>query len=261
MLHERRADLLGILNGVDYREWSPERDPFISAPYSADDPDGKAVCKADLQQSTGLPVAPTTPLIGIVSRLADQKGFDLIAEIAPTLLGRNLQMVVLGTGDAHYQRLLADLHYRYPDRLALHIAFDDALAHKIEAGSDIFLMPSRYEPCGLNQIYSLRYGTIPVVRATGGLEDTISEFDSETGAGTGFKFKPYTAAALLECLDRALGLYGTPDWPAIRRNAMLADFSWDRSAQAYLDLYRRMRPDADRVVAAPASQPRHPPAR
>lgn len=248
VLHHRRADLLGILNGVDYDEWSPDHDPLIVAPYSADDPAGKAPCKTDLQAASGLPVAPTTPLIGIVSRLADQKGFDLIAEIAPTLLGRSLQMVVLGTGDARYQRLLADLHYRYPDRLAIHIAFDDALAHKIEAGSDIFLMPSRYEPCGLNQIYSLRYGTVPVVRATGGLEDTITEFDPETGAGNGFKFKPYTAAALLECLERALALYGTPDWPTIRRNAMLADFSWDRSAQAYLDLYRRMRPDAGRVT-------------
>ena len=255
VLHQRRADLLGILNGVDYAEWNPAHDPYTAAPYSADDPSGKAACKVDLQQAAGLPAAPTTPLIGIVSRLADQKGFDLIAEIAPRLLDRNLQMVVLGTGDAHYQRLLADLHYRYPDRLALHIAFDNGLAHKIEAGSDIFLMPSRYEPCGLNQIYSLRYGTIPVVRATGGLEDTINEFDPETGAGTGFKFKPYTAVALLECLERALDLYGTPDWPTIRQNAMRADFSWDRSAQTYLDLYRRIRPDVGHLKGTALVRP------
>ena len=250
VLRARRAALLGILNGVDYREWNPEHDRFIAAPYSADNLAGKVACKADLQRVMGLAATPTTPLIGIVSRLAGQKGFDLIAEIAPALLRRNVQMVVLGTGDKPYERLLMDLQAIQPGRFAARVAFDDALAHKIEAGSDIFLMPSRYEPCGLNQIYSLRYGTVPVVRATGGLEDTIHEFEPQTGMGTGFKFKPYTAAALLDCLERALALYRTPDWPTIRRNGMRADFSWDRSAQAYAALYSRVQPDAAPIRAA-----------
>lgn len=249
VLRARRGALLGILNGVDYSEWNPEHDRFIAAVYSAGDLAGKAGCKEDLQRVMGLRPVPATPVIGVVSRLAAQKGFDLIAEAIPALLRRDVQMVVLGAGDGEYARLLTDLQTRHRDRLAVRIAFDDALAHKIEAGSDIFLMPSRYEPCGLNQIYSLRYGTVPVVRATGGLEDTIHEFDPETGTGTGFKFKPYSAVALLECLERALALYQTPDWPAIRRNGMLADFSWDRSAQAYVDLYRRLRPDADTITA------------
>ncbi|MCK6555583.1 glycogen synthase GlgA [Candidatus Binatia bacterium] len=252
LLRQRRSDLLGILNGVDYRDWNPEHDPFIAARYSANDPAGKLACKVDLQQTIGLPCSPKTPLIGIVSRLAAQKGFDLLAEVVPAMLQRhNLQLAILGTGDDQYARLLGDLRAQFPRQLAVRIGFDEPLAHKIEAGSDIFLMPSRYEPCGLNQIYSLRYGTVPVVHATGGLEDTIAEFDHETGSGTGFKFKSYTASALRACLERALDLYGSPDWPTIRRNGMRADFSWDRSAQAYMDLYRRIRPDASLTESLP----------
>jgi starch synthase len=241
VLGTRRDALVGILNGVDYAEWSPEHDHHIVAHYSADDLAGKAACKADLQAAVGLTVRPDQPLIGIVSRLAAQKGFDLLSTIAPELLHKHLQMVVLGSGDASYQELFSRLAHHHKKRLAVRIAFDNALAHKIEAGSDIFLMPSHYEPCGLNQIYSLRYGTIPVVRSTGGLADTITDYDPATGGGTGFKFTEYSSAALVACIERALDAYRTPAvWRTLIRNAMQADFSWDRSAQAYVDLYRRV---------------------
>ena len=190
----RRHALTGILNGVDYDEWSPERDTYI---VQRDIPSmicsGKGACKTDMQKRMGLPVDAKIPVIGIVSRLADQKGFDLLAEIAPQLLRKRVQLVVLGSGDAKYQELFRQLAQKWHKRLAVHIGFDNALAHTIEAGSDMFVMPSRYEPCGLNQIYSLRYGTIPIVRATGGLQDTITTFDPATGSGTGFKFTDYTA--------------------------------------------------------------------
>jgi starch synthase len=241
VLAARRAALVGILNGADYSEWNPEHDRYIIQHYSATDLRGKAACKADLQASVGLSVNPKVPLIGIVSRLAAQKGFDLLGEVAPRLLSKQLQVVVLGSGEAEYQELLSTLARKHPKRLALRIAFDNALAHKIEAGSDMFLMPSRYEPCGLNQIYSMRYGTIPVVRATGGLQDTVTDIDAATGAGTGLKFSDYTGAALLACIERALHAYRTPKrWQQLIQNAMRADFAWDQSAQAYADLYRRL---------------------
>ncbi|MFN8626489.1 MAG: glycogen synthase GlgA [Candidatus Binatia bacterium] len=241
VLADRRAVLVGILNGADYGEWSPEHDRHIAAPYSVDDLRGKAACKADLQAAAGLPMRPEQPLIGIVSRLAAQKGFDLLGESAAELLHRHIQMVVLGSGDASYERQFRDLAHRHRNRLAVRIAFDNALAHKIEAGSDLFLMPSRYEPCGLNQIYSLRYGTIPVVRATGGLADTVTDYDPASGNGTGFAFVEYSGAALSACVDRALHTYGRPEaWLSLVRNAMQADFSWERSARAYIDLYRRV---------------------
>jgi starch synthase len=241
VLVARRDALTGILNGVDYEEWSPEHDAHVAARYSADDLSAKTACKADLQAAVDLPVDAKVPLIGLVSRLADQKGFDLIATIAPQLLRKRLQIVVLGSGDAHYQELLLDLQRQFKKRLAVRIAFDNTLAHKIEAGSDMFLMPSRYEPCGLNQMYSLRYGTIPIVHATGGLQDTIVEFNARNGQGTGFKFAAYTADALMACIDRALRAYrAEKPWGTLMRNAMHADFSWDRSAAAYADLYRRL---------------------
>ena len=241
VLVRRRQALTGILNGVDYEEWSPECDAYIAARYSADDLAGKAACKADLQTILGLPVDPQVPLIGIVSRLADQKGFDLIAAVAPQLLRKRLQIVVLGSGDALYQNLLLDLQRQFKKRLAVRIAFDNALAHKIEAGSDMFLMPSHYEPCGLNQLYSLRYGTIPIVRATGGLQDSVVEFDARRRQGTGFKFVEYSGEALLACIERALRAYRTPaSWSTLMRNAMHANFSWDRSAEAYANLYERL---------------------
>jgi starch synthase len=240
VLVARRNALTGILNGVDYAEWNPEHDPHIVQHYSAEDLAGKASCKADVQAAVGLPMRAEEPLIGIVSRLAAQKGFDLLSQVAPALLQWPLQMVVLGSGDTVYQELLTALAQRHKERLAVRVAFDNGLAHKIEAGSDMFLMPSHYEPCGLNQIYSLRYGTIPVVRCTGGLADTISDFDPATGNGTGFQFAPYTREALMACVERALDAYHNPKvWRQLIRNAMQADFSWDRSAQTYTDLYHR----------------------
>jgi len=241
VLVSRRSALTGILNGADYGEWSPDVDRFIAAPYSRTNLRGKATCKADLQATLGLPTEPDVPLLGIVSRLADQKGFDLLTAIAPDLLQRPLQLVVLGSGDARYQTQLQDLAAAHPQRLAVRIAFDNTLAHQIEAGSDVFLMPSRYEPCGLNQLYSLRYGTIPVVHATGGLEDSIEHFDPNQQTGTGFKFRQYTAAAFLAAVDLALATYGKPTvWRTLIDNAMQADFSWDQSAMAYAQLYERL---------------------
>jgi starch synthase len=180
-------------------------------------------------------------VLGVVSRLVDQKGCDLLAAALEDLLRRDLQLVVLGAGEERYQDLFAALPTRHPGRVGVHIGFDDVLAHKIEAGADLFLMPSRYEPCGLNQMYSLRYGTVPVVRATGGLDDTVVEFDPATGAGTGFKFRGYTPGELTAAIDRALGIHRSPEhWRRLMVNAMAEDFSWERAARAYLDLYRRL---------------------
>src|SRR6266699_2737474 len=201
-----RADhLAGILNGVDYAAWNPEKDKFIAAKYSINDLSGKLVCKKNLLEVFTLP--PETinkPLIGIVSRFADQKGFDLIAKVAPNLLDEDLAIVVLGAGEAKYEKMFHDLAKLHPGKLSVKVTYDNAIAHKVEAGADTFLMPSRYEPCGLNQIYSLKYGTVPVVRATGGLDDTIEPWDPRSKKGTGFKFYDYNGEALLDSVRSAL---------------------------------------------------------
>src|SRR6516165_5061943 len=201
-----RADrLVGILNGVDYSAWSPERDPLIPAKYSAKDLSGKGLCKlALLEQLHLLDDNPHRPVLGIVSRFADQKGFDLIAAIAHGLMQEDVLLAVLGTGDKRYEDLFRALAQDLPGRVGLKVAYDNPTAHLIEAGADMFLMPSRYEPCGLNQIYSLRYGTVPIVRATGGLDDTIESFDLQIGTGTGFKFLEYSGGALLHSIRQAL---------------------------------------------------------
>ena len=226
----------GILNGADYTEWNPEHDPFIPRNYSSSDLSGKRECKRALLAELGLPVdAPDRPLLGIVSRFAAQKGFDLIDQIAPQLLQQYLALAVLGSGDALYETMFRDLAQAHPHQVALRIGYDNALAHRIEAGADIFLMPSYYEPCGLNQMYSLRYGTVPVARATGGLDDTI---DDETG----FKFRPYSGTALLEGIGSALDAYNdTERWMTRMRAGMRKDFSWSASASEYMRLYRRLR--------------------
>jgi starch synthase len=237
-----RADrLVGILNGVDYTAWSPESDTFIPQKYSAHDLEGKKACKKNLLDLYRLPAENLgRPLIGIVSRFADQKGFDLIAEVAAGLLDEDLAIVALGSGQPQYEKLFQDLAAKYPARVGVKIAYDNALAHNVEAGADMFLMPSRYEPCGLNQIYSLRYGTVPIVRATGGLDDTIENFDPKTKQGTGFKFDEYSGRALLECVRAALKAYGDPaTWQAIQANGMAKDFSWKPSAAAYVSLYEQ----------------------
>jgi starch synthase len=236
-----RADrLTGILNGVDYAIWNPEKDKLIAARYSARDLSGKVACKKNLLEVFGLPQeCVNKPLIGIVSRFAGQKGFDLIEEIAPDLLAEDLAMTVLGAGELKYEKFFHEIEHAYPGKLAVKIAYDNVLAHKIEAGADLFLMPSRYEPCGLNQIYSLKYGTVPVVRATGGLDDTIEAFDPATGRGTGFKFQEYDGSALLDAIQEALAVFRNQPaaWRAIQTNGMTKDFSWQASAIEYATLY------------------------
>jgi starch synthase len=230
VLRDRREDLYGILNGVDYEEWSPLKDPFIKERYGPADLQGKKACKVDLQQEFGLAVQEETPLIGAISRLDEQKGFDLIVTIMEEMTGLGPQFVLLGTGKEKYHMLF---------QVSVKIAFDNALAHKIEAGADMFLMPSRYEPCGLNQIYSLKYGTVPIVRATGGLDDTIQDFTLGKDEGNGFKFREYSAPALLDAIQRALQAYRDRTiWEKLMLRGMSADFSWERSAAAYLNVYQ-----------------------
>ncbi|HUC54166.1 MAG TPA: glycogen synthase GlgA [Candidatus Cybelea sp.] len=239
-----RADrLVGILNGVDYSAWNPEKDKLIAARYSAKDLSGKQVCKQDLLEGFGMPHEHLSrPVIGIVSRFADQKGFDLIAERAHELMREDLVVVVLGTGERKYEDLFRALAAAYPGRVGLKIAYDNTLAHKVEAGADMFLMPSRYEPSGLNQMYSLKYGTVPIVRATGGLDDSIEPFDVEHGTGTGFKFKEYTGEALLFAVRQALHHYMDERiWKRIQLNGMAKDFSWKTPAAEYAKLYEAAR--------------------
>ena len=241
VLRERYRDLVGVLNGVDYGQWSPENDRFIRKNYNRDDLSGKRACKQDLQQALGLPPKPAVPVIGMISRLTSQKGFDLVEAVLEKILDRDLQWVVLGTGERRYEDLFTRLAGRFPEKVAAKIGFDEPLAHRIEAGADIFLMPSLYEPCGLNQIFSLRYGTIPVVRATGGLKDTVEDHDPAHRTGTGFVFGPYEPAALLEALERALAAFTQQkDWPGLMRRAMSKDFSWERSARSYAGLYQTL---------------------
>lgn len=242
VLRARSNTLSGILNGVNYDEWNPGTDPHIAAHYSADDLKGKAICKQDLLKEFGLPPETQLPVVGIVSRFAAQKGFDLIYQVADRFAREELALIALGTGDRDYEEMFRRLSKQYPQKFATRIAYDDRLAHKIEAGSDIFLMPSHYEPCGLNQIYSLRYGTAPVVRATGGLDDTIEQFDPQTLKGTGFKFKEYTGEALLETLRTALSVYGNQTvWRALMRNGMSQEYSWATSARDYVKVYERVK--------------------
>lgn len=239
-----RADrLMGILNGVDYSRWDPAKDKFIAMKYSPEDLSGKQLCKQALLEIFGFRQENLArPIIGIVSRFVDQKGFDLIAERAHELMHEDLLLVALGTGLPVYEKLFLALAASYPGRVGIKIAYDEALAHQIEAGADMFLMPSRYEPCGLNQIYSLKYGTVPVVRATGGLDDTIEPFDVEHGAGTGFKFVEYSGAAMLRSVRQALQHYlDERIWKRIQLNGMAKDFSWNVSAGEYLKVYAAAR--------------------
>lgn len=241
VLADRGEDLSGIVNGIDYDEWNPETDPLIPARFSRRDLSGKAKCKAHLLELLGLPGhGRRTPLIGIVSRLADQKGFDLIEEAVDEIMALDAQLVVLGTGQKKYHDMFARMASEHPNKVAVRLAFDNELAHKIEAGCDLFLMPSRFEPCGLNQLYSLRYGTIPVVRATGGLADTVVA--RADGGGTGFSFSGYASQEMMAALRQALAVYADPArWQALMVRAMEQDWSWDRSAREYLKLYEAIR--------------------
>ncbi|MBM4086984.1 MAG: glycogen synthase GlgA [Planctomycetes bacterium] len=243
VLTERAKDLRGIINGIDYAVWDPAVDSLVPAKFSKENLRGKQVCKKFLQKKSGLP-RTSVPLIGIISRLADQKGFDLIAQIVNELMEEDVQIVVLGTGDPRYETLFSDIGKRFPDKVAVNMTFDNQLAHEIEAGSDLFLMPSKYEPCGLNQLYSLRYGTVPVVRETGGLADTVVDATPAAiadGTATGFSFSEYSATALLATIRRALKLYENRRvWLKIVRNGMAQDWSWGRSAREYVELYESL---------------------
>ena len=236
---KRKADLTGILNGADYSVWDPAVDEHIAVRYDIRAIDLKAENKKALLAKMGLPFDEKIPVIGIISRLADQKGFDLIGEALDQLMKLDLQLVVLGTGEKKYHDMFERAQKKYPTRVAAALTFNNELAHLIEAGSDMFLMPSRYEPCGLNQIYSLRYGTVPVVRATGGLDDTID--DVQGGNGTGFKFRLYSAADMMKAIHRAVAAFkDQPTWRKLMKNGMTKDFSWQSSAKKYLQLYRSL---------------------
>ena len=240
VLARRSDDLFGVLNGIDYDEWDPETDQLLPARYTAADLKGKAANKAALQRRMGLPERADVPMFGLVSRLAGQKGLDILSDVLPHLFQLDVQFALLGTGEQHYHDLLSDFAKRYPDTLGFVLGFDNPLAHLIYAGSDLFLMPSRYEPCGLGQMISLRYSTIPIVRHTGGLADTITDYDPQAGAGNGFSFKEHTPVALCGAIARALLTMKTPPaWQRLVQNAAAADFSWGRSARCYVQLYQR----------------------
>jgi starch synthase len=256
LLRYRARGLHGILNGIDVATWDPATDPHLPTHYDARDPAGKAACKRQIQWRFGLPERKEIPLFAFIGRLADQKGIDLLAGMLPGLLALDVQFIVLGTGNPAYHGFFTDLRNRFPGKVGIFLGFDESLAHRIEAGADLFLMPSRYEPCGLNQMYSLRYGTIPVVRETGGLADTVVDATPEAvreGRATGFVFRDYHPGALRWAVDRALGAFwNKPLWAALVKTGMRQDWSWARSARQYLDLFGSLLPPARRGDSSPA---------
>ncbi|HKE60728.1 MAG TPA: glycogen synthase [Pyrinomonadaceae bacterium] len=239
LLRARSDRLAGITNGVDYTVWNPEIDPHLAENYSVADLSGKRLCKLDLLRTFALTENVDRPIVAIISRLVSQKGYDLIRQIAPAIVQSGIYFIALGAGATEYEDFLQSLHDSAPQQVGIYKGYaGESLAHKIEAGADMFLMPSHYEPCGLNQMYSMRYGTVPIVRATGGLDDTVQQFNPATGIGTGFKFGPYQAGALLEKIREALYFYGRPEvWLKIQRNGMVVDNSWAAAAAKYLELY------------------------
>jgi len=241
LLRSRAGVLFGILNGVDYRDWDPATDRLIPHRFYPADLRGKKACREHLAGEFGLMAPADLPVAGMVTRLAGQKGLDIVCEALQDLLGLGLTLVILGTGDQRIQDFLLAAQKKSPKRIGLKIAFDERIAHTIYAGSDIFLIPSRYEPCGLTQMYAMKYGTVPVVRATGGLDDSVREFDPRAGTGNGFKFAEPEPAPLVEAAGRAAAAFKRPDeWARLVANAMAEDFSWERSAAAYLDLYKML---------------------
>jgi starch synthase len=241
----RRGVLTGILNGIDADEWNPAADPFLPKPYDAAHLGAKAASKRALLERFRLPVTRESlarPVIGMVSRMVDQKGLDLIAAVAGDLVSIGASFVVVGTGEPRYQAMWERLAQIRPDRVGVFVGFDESRAHLVEGGADMFLMPSRFEPCGLNQMYSMRYGTVPVVRAVGGLVDTVRPYNASNGQGTGFLFSEYTPGAMLDALGRAISAFENRKiWTRLQKNGMRADFSWDRSAAEYVKMYKRIR--------------------
>lgn len=244
LLRSRSGDLYGILNGVDYRDWDPATDRLIPHKFTPADLAGKKSCRQELAREFGLAAAARLPVAGMVTRLAGQKGLDIVCDALDDLLGLGLSLVILGTGDQKIQDFLLAAQKKSPGRIGLKIAFDERLAHTIYAGSDVFLIPSRYEPCGLTQMYAMKYGTVPIVRATGGLDDSVQEFDAGTGSGNGFKFEEAAARPLIDTVRRAIAAFQRPEeWRPLVGRAMAADFSWNRSAAAYLALYAKIAAD------------------
>jgi starch synthase len=240
VIKARSASLVGILNGIDYGVWNPATDTKIFKKYSTQNLNDKYVNKEKLQEEVGLKVARNVPLFGLISRLADQKGLDIIEAIINKFLKMDLQFILLGTGDRKYHILFEKVKRRYPKNASIHLKFDAVLAQKIYAGVDIFLMPSRFEPCGLGQIISFKYGTIPIVRETGGLKDTVDEFDPSTLEGSGFTFEGYAPEGLLAAIKKALNVYAKKEiWQGLVRKVMEYDYSWQRSAEEYIDFYER----------------------
>jgi len=244
LLQQRRPALVGILNGVDTDEWNPRKDALIPFPYDARATSGKKKNKLALMQELGLDSSDDVPLLGIVSRFTSQKGIDLIQQVVPKLLRqRRFALAVLGSGEPRYQQFFSELQHSHRDRVCYYRGFNNKLAHMIEAGSDMFLMPSRFEPCGLNQMYSLRYGTVPIVRRTGGLADSVQLFQPSSGKGTGIVFDDYSASALEWSLNAALDLYqDKKSWRKLVRNGMAMDYSWKHQGQIYIDLFRQILP-------------------
>lgn len=242
LMRARSDRLIGITNGVDYDVWNPETDADIAAPFSVDDLKGKRECKLDLLRRFGLPEEPERPIIAIISRLVGQKGYDLIRQAANGILDTGAFFIALGAGAREYEDFLQSWHDAAPNRVGIYKGYaGEPLAHQIEAGADMFLMPSLYEPCGLNQMYSMRYGTVPVVRATGGLDDTVESYDGRTNKGNGFKFGPYSVPAMLDKIREAIYFYSQPDvWAKIQRNGMTTDNSWSAAANRYLEFYREI---------------------
>jgi starch synthase len=240
LLAKRKKDLHGILNGIDYHVWNPATDDLIYRKYDAKSLDAKLDNKRALVAKFNLPFKETTPVFGAISRLVDQKGFDLVLDALEEMLKMGAQFILLGDGDKTTEKHFETMQKKHPQQMGVFFGFDKELAHLIEAGSDLFIMPSKYEPCGLNQMYSMRYGTVPVVRATGGLDDTVEDY-SGNGKGTGFKFEKYDAKELLKAIQRALKVYQQPDeWKKIMRNGMSKDFSWEHSAKQYVNLYKEL---------------------
>ena len=240
LLRARQSSLIGILNGADYSEWNAQADHFIQQPFSAENFEGKAANKAALQKEFGLPVDSSLPLFGSIGRLVEQKGVDILLGALEEMLGTGLQFVLIGTGHSKFEAAFLDLSRRYPHQVSVRIAFSQAMAHRVEAGCDFFLMPSHFEPCGLNQMYSLRYATIPIVRATGGLDDTVIDATEDAERADGIKFGEFSSRALAKAIRKGLVLFGEPE--VLRRfrvNAMAADFRWDSTAQGYLEAYER----------------------
>ncbi len=242
LLRARSNSLYGILNGINVDEWNPESDKYIARNYSADDLSGKAACKAALQQEFNLDIQPETPILSMVTRMTEQKGFDLIEHVKNEIVDSGVQLAVLGHGESRYEGLLSWAAWRYPGRVGIRYEQSEAMAHRVYAGSDMYLMPSKFEPCGLSQIIAMRYGTIPIVRETGGLKDTVAPYNKFEDTGNGFSFANYNAHEMLDAIYRAIGLHYYKDaWERMIKRDMRTDFCWTRSAKAYMELYDKLK--------------------